>query len=222
MKRFVIIVSAMAGFAFSLIVFSSQDADKQKDFEAQAVHQVKQLGGHAVAPRTTPLIGKYFKDGEAYFVILSKTKVIDEDLSRLKDLPIQNIDISHTSISDKGLTKIAQHDKLTKLNLYETKISDSGATVIGTLSFLIVLNVGYTDFGDKAMNAICEGCPNLGVLDVINTKLTDDGTKNLSKLSKLRDLCISDCSISNKGMSFVAELRELEVLWMGGPKWSEA
>jgi hypothetical protein len=75
--------------------------------------RIEALGGHGVWER------------DAVIVSLGNSKVTDEDLGLFRDFPfVEILDLSHTSIGDKGLSHIYGLSRLEALIVIDTRISE--------------------------------------------------------------------------------------------------
>jgi len=91
--------------------------DKQRK-ELAAWERIEAIGGSGVW------------DNDTVAVSFSKTKVTDEDLELFRDFPrVQMLDLSHTGIGDKGLTKLENLKALESLIVIDTKISAAAIKV---------------------------------------------------------------------------------------------
>jgi|GEM_PF-2325237 len=117
-------------------------------------------------------------------VSLAHTKLSDEDLAALIAisplLALEDLNLTHTPITDRGLVVVSQLRALRKLSLTLTAISDAGLTQL-------------------------EGLEHLTDLYLIDTALTDAAVEPLSKLLTLRSLVLLRTAITPAG---IARLRQ--------------
>lgn len=74
------------------------------------------------------------------------------------------------------------------------------------------LKLDETDTDDTELEKICEKNPELVELTLSNTKITDAGLDNLTKLKKLKKLRLSRTVITDKGMWALAKCERIEDL----------
>jgi internalin A len=210
--------------AFLALERGGGETRKRHADQEAAIRFIRELGGSVVHTDEAPEIFRKGIEkgfGKAFFVYLSKTKVNDDDLIKLKHLqPLAGLDLHNTLITDKGLVTMAGMGSIAHLRISGTKITDEGCKILANLKSLELLYASYTNFGDNALQVICENCPALHTLDAFQTKVTDKGVSNLAKLTKLRDVVLGKCNITNKGLVFVQKLPSLEILWISQTKVS--
>jgi uncharacterized membrane protein len=101
----------------------------------------------------------------------------DDQLEALRPLAPQTVwlDLSGTSISDTGLSTVAQFKNLTRLHLNRTKVSDAGLKQLAGLQHLEYLNL-------------------------YGTGVTDSGVQSLTSLKKLRTLYVWQTAVTPNGL----------------------
>jgi internalin A len=204
------------------VVFMFTDEVRQD--EKKALEYLNALGALVFRSDQAPESFKKHleKDfGKAYFVILSDTKVKDNDLEVLKSLgPIAIIKLNVTSISDRGLQALTRADlsKLVQLELSGTKITNDCSSFFRCTPMLKNLDVSGTHIGDKFVEEIARICSRLEILEISEVKITDKSIPLLSKLKLLKSLNLSATEITNKEAKMFQELRELEVLSLSDTK----
>jgi hypothetical protein len=164
-------------------------------------------------------------------VEFSGEKVTGTGLAALTKLPIEELHIGFCrGLTNDGLKEIGKIKTLRVLILPQGKFDDDGMKQLAELTNLEELTVSYgvNDVGmyvcknfkklrkvnanncgvsDGAMKALLE-CPELRVLELYGSKVTDLGYSYIGKMSKLEELRTS-YNITDKG---VAELGKLEKL----------
>src|SRR4051794_3808030 len=81
----------------------------------------KRLGFQTALDRIEALGGSCVFDGTIQAVVLTGTRVTDDDLSLFNDLPtVEIMDLSDTLIGDAGLARLAHLERLQELVLVNT------------------------------------------------------------------------------------------------------
>ena len=91
---------------------------------------------------------------------------------------LQDLSLSNTSLTDKGIASVAKLKSLRTLDLSATQISDLAITHLSKLHQLDELNLCETNVTDACVSDLIN-IPHLKVLDVCNTGITDHGLKQL-------------------------------------------
>lgn len=135
-------------------------------------------------------------DKRRQFAIANETDVgmrfeaTDEELLRMKNREkLVTLTLAGSPVTDRALAILADSKKLTKLNLSQTKIE--------TLEHVGKLK-------------------ELTMLDLKDTKVTDQALRNLSGLIKLRVLALSDCPITDQALVLLPVLPDLHELELEG------
>ncbi|MCA9140705.1 MAG: hypothetical protein KDB00_28225, partial [Planctomycetales bacterium] len=113
---------------------------------------------------------------------LSGTKITDEQLSSLADLPkLSSLSLENTAVGDLGLLEITRHQpNLQSLYLSKTKVSDAGLVCLGDLNKLSRLDLSSCDVHDEGIKHlhVLEGLTAIGLE---STKVSDQGVMRLSE-----------------------------------------
>jgi len=145
---------------------------------------------------------------------LSGTKLDPAVLSKLCALScLKELNLSRTDIDGKGLASLAEREmaNLKTISLSTTQVTK---TVVKTLlqkdKSLDELDLSYTRLTDQD---ICylknSGClRRVAVLDLSATAVTDDGVKLLNNLPALKELYLSDTTISDQGVTSLLDLNQ--------------
>ena len=97
---------------------------------------------------------------------LRKTKLIDDFMPgfvALNQIPIVNLDLSDTDITDEALTYLASIKTLADLKIAGTSITDEGLEYLVNLASLKALDVSETKCTEKGIREIEKALPNLDV-----------------------------------------------------------
>jgi hypothetical protein len=134
------------------------------------------------------------KAGTADQIRLNETPVSDEDLDQLAGLEdhLLRLNMSHTSITDAGLAKIAAMHKLVQLRLGAPRLTDDGLALLAKL-------------------------PELKHLHLIDAPITDAGLEHLHGLKNLSSLYLDNSRASNEAMGRLVEaLPDVHLHFDGG------
>ncbi len=124
------------------------------------------------------------------------------ELSNLQEL--EELDLSHSGISDEGMALLAGLPRLENLCLWDTLITDIGINELHSLENLRTLNLSETQVSDAGMTNL-ERFPALHTLILTETAVSDAAIPELLKLTKLHNLALRGTQITPEGL---AQLRE--------------
>jgi thiol-disulfide isomerase/thioredoxin len=167
---------------------------------------------------------------------LSHTKLSEEDLIFLKDLPsprslefdrepitdaamaylgklssLQSLSLRYTKITDTGLARLQNLTSLHTLRLEGTKITDHGLIYLKNLSALKILYVGGTQVTDGGLFHL-RNLTGLERFCAHNMHVTDLGLSHLKNLRRLKYLCLHDTKVSDSGLEYLKDMTALETL----------
>lgn len=125
---------------------------------------------------------------------LSNTKITDEGLKSLSNLPLAILNIGQNTVTDKGLKYLPP--TLISLSLENTQVTDSGLKQLQRLKNLRQLNLRS------------------------NEQITDKGSDNLIPLANLFDLDLEGTGISDNCIAKLAKIPALVSLHIGHTKLS--
>jgi Leucine-rich repeat (LRR) protein len=100
------------------------------------------------------------------------------------------------------------------LELNYSSVKDSHLLRLLNLSCLEELKLGSCPVGDAALAHLADHnvVPNLRVLDLSDTDITDQSMAKIAMFTKLERLSLFCCSISNRGLRHIGALVQLEAL----------
>ena len=125
-------------------------------------------------------------------------------------LKLKVIDLSRNKISDFGSDLFISHQKyMEKVFLFGTELSDEGVTFVSKCPNIQVLGLNRTNITDKGLETICVN-KNINKLYIGNTRISDDGVKQLIKLKNLEVLDIYRTRITGKGVALILDLPKLK------------
>ncbi|MEX2120536.1 MAG: hypothetical protein WD847_13160 [Pirellulales bacterium] len=140
------------------------------------------------------------------------------DLKRLEgpltSLPfLREFDLSGATLADRDIEFIGGLTALRQLGLIDTDITDRALTRLAGLRELDVLYVARSiNTTDAGAELIAEQFPDLKVLDLSGTQISDEGMKHISKLSSLEVLSLGKTDVSSDGMTHLVDLPRLRLL----------
>lgn len=149
--------------------------------EQAALSMVRRLGGKAMAV-----------DGQAGIVRidLAHTAVTDDDLARLAGLGgggaagplgrLEELDLTHTAITDRGVEALPAFPRLRKLSLTLTKVTDAGLASLSTLDHLAELYLIETRLSDAAVEPLSR-LRHLQTLVLLRTDVSDAAIDSLRR-----------------------------------------
>ena len=121
-------------------------------------------------------------------------------LKRLKELVLP------ATITDAGMTHVSRMKALEELDLSETQVTGKGLTRLQTLTRLRKLSLPAG--ADDAALANLVVLPDLDELNLAFTEVSDHGLKQLQKLKGLRRLVLPN-SITDQGLVHLQAVRSL-------------
>jgi hypothetical protein len=138
------------------------------------------------------------------------------DLARLPSL--EQLDLSHTRITDEGMLHLKAAPRIVDLNLYYAElVTDQGMTAIRDWKRLKRLNVRGTRISDGTLQIVSR-MTGLEALDIANTQVTDNGLDYLLTLTNLRELAIGRSRLSDNALAVLRMLPTLTYLDLSGAR----
>lgn len=98
------------------------------------------------------------------------------------------------------------------LDLTYSNVKDAHLLRLTNLSSLEVLKLGCCSVGDLAIEHLAAAAPNLRVLDLSDTNVSDQSMPHVSSFTKLEHLSLFSCSLTNRSLRHVGKLVELHSL----------
>ena len=112
---------------------------------------------------------------------LARSKITDKALAHMKELGLEELDLSDTVVSDQGMQFLASMTNLRRLSLARTKVTDEGLAHLKSLVKLEEFDLSSTDVSDVGLKYL-KGFKKLRILRARGTKATADGAEVLSEL----------------------------------------
>ncbi len=119
-------------------------------------------------------------------------------------LELEELDLSHSDISDDGMRILSGLPRLESLSLWDTSITDVGLDGLYDLQNLRTLNLSETQVTDAGMKNL-ERFPALHTLILAETAVGDAAIADLLQLTRLHNLALRGTRITPEGL---AQLRE--------------
>lgn len=104
----------------------------------------------------------------------------DAQLSNIDFTGFQSIDLTTTSVSDAGLSHLAQYPEWRVLVVRNTRVTDAGMKYIGQLRELLYLDLSDTNITNVGLLEL-HSLQKLRYLNLWGTKVTRSGPRELSK-----------------------------------------
>ena len=140
------------------------------------------------------------------------TKITDQGMTAVGKLTdIEVLDLEQTSITDVGMHSITNLKKLKRLNLSKTGITDETMRLVPYWPKIIQLTLQHDSISDKGVAYIQKGAPQLEVLVVHNTGITDKGAPFIARLRNLKVLDLP-AAFDDEGFAIISQLPKLETL----------
>ena len=142
-------------------------------------------------------------DGKIVELSLEYTGILDDELAHLREFPdLRTLSLAGTKVTDNGLQHLAQLKNLQSLSLYYTGIADNGIRHLRDCRHLQFINLVATGTTAKGLSDLADlpeletlilelaplsdadletfqHFPKLTALDLINTKITEEGIEKL-------------------------------------------
>jgi len=145
----------------------------------------------------------------------------DPGVRALASLPLRQIGLASTGITDNGADALSVHvTRLVSLDLGETNTGDAALIWIRDATELVQLGLWRTQVTNR-LPMLLEHVNRLAVLDLSETAVDDVGVKTLYKsgvLHRLTSLDLSTTNVSDKSGSFLRAATQLESLDIGGTR----
>jgi len=168
--------------------------------------------------------GKVKRDqaGNVVSVDLRGSWIYDSQMIELARMArLEQLDLSHTRISDEGMLYLKTAPAITDLNLFYTEqITDLGINAMRDWKHLKRLNLRGTRISDGALEVISH-LTQLEALDIANTQVTDNGLDSLMTLVNLKELSVGRRRESDNEVEVLRLLPTLTYLDLSGPTGAE-
>lgn len=143
---------------------------------------------------------------------LSGTRVSDHGLSNLSGLTeLSRLELDNTDISDNGIAQLLRLSlpNLKELNLNSTRVTDVGVALTCELH-LHHLRLEDTVITNESVRAL-RSCP-VSILNIGYTRVYDPGLIWLQEMPNLRVLSLAGTNVTDEGLRHLIRCRRLQVL----------
>jgi internalin A len=152
--------------------------------------------------------------GRVTTVLLTGTQVNDAGVVHLVGLPLRQLDLGRTEISDAALATL-QRLGLERLELTSTRVTDAGLVHLKGLP-LAMLTLRDTKIRGTALGSL-EGM-NLRLLDLSRTQIADGSIAALEKVKAIDTLDLSDTPITDQAVPHLQRIPGLSTVDLAGTK----
>ena len=195
----------------------AEDSDDEKTRRA-AIAAVLQAGGHIRVAVLEPTVDRL--ERLSIVEINLRDAEVDNDLlthvGNLKE--VQRLDLTDARIDDLGLLAIA-HLPLRELWLQGTNITDVSAVTISGIQTLDFLQLNSTTLSDEFLHSL-DSLPELEDLGLRGTQVTGAGMQHLSRHPKLKKLDVYLTAVDDAGVESLSRCKTLTFLGLSKTKIS--
>lgn len=144
-----------------------------------------------------------------------------QDLEKLSQTPsLETLWLTGTSIRDEQLKSLADLPVLSTMALKSTNITSQALSHLATYPALKRLHLP-TGIDDKGAELLAAGGSKINELDLSYCKITDKAAESLAKLSELTMLYLNDTDLGDAAMEKLSQAPKLEVLLVNGTKLTD-
>ena len=153
---------------------------------------------------------------DAESIDLKGVKLTPKVMRAVGALEPQELDLSGGALTFELLNEMPASPRLRRLWLTNTPTSESMLELV-TQHFpnLVVLGLGRTPVADAGVKELTK-LPQLAVLDLSGTAITNEAAESLSAIQRLRTLMLSNTKFGDAGVQQLTALPSLEILNVGG------
>lgn len=146
---------------------------------------------------------------------LSDATFKDSWLKYLEKVPLQELKLPGTGVSDEGAKHIAKISTLRQLSIYDTNVSGKTIGILAPLKELTLLHINGTKTNDEDIKGLT-AFPKLDSLNLSGTFITEEGCNTLAKLDKVRMLEVSHVPLSKVALERLKPMKSLVQLRVRG------
>ncbi|APZ95588.1 leucine-rich repeat domain-containing protein [Fuerstiella marisgermanici] len=175
------------------------------------------FGGSAI--RIASIMGDTFKaqheannNGEVIRFSVHSAAFGDDECKQLLALTgLRSLDLSGTTITDKGLETLAKLPHLEALRLDDMRLTSTGLKALSQCESLRELTLAGSEFGEVTVDGI-GGIQMVETLDLSDCGVTDASAVGLANLNRLQRLYLGRTQITGKGLQQLAAMPDLTLL----------
>jgi len=162
-------------------------------------------------------------DGSIRALSFRRGWVSDADLDRIAQLDkLERLDLSETRVTDLGMLKLKDLKNVRELNLfYAELVTDEGLAAMRSWPKIERINARGTKVTDNTL-ALLAGKTTLTALDIGFAEVTDSGLQHLSTLPNLRSLSFGGNKLTEVGLQVLRTLPQLESLDLSGKQRTDS
>ncbi len=174
-------------------------------------------------------------EGMKYFNLISSLKPGDLQRIRVHDVPIDEsnlktiakmnglvfLDCSYSDMNDALFAQLTGPQTLQQIDFSRTLVKELNLKSLKALKNLEEMDLSNTGICDAAVNNIVEACPQMQVLNLTGTRITDNSILKLQGLKHLRKLKIKRTAITDKYIDKLLSIKALKKVSMLGGQISK-
>lgn len=128
---------------------------------------------------------------------------------------LTSVVVDNTEVRDEGIAHLSRLVNLHTLSMKGCPVSGYGVTKLhAAVALDIFLN--KTHFTNEGAVALSCHCPKIKLLDVSDTRITDDGVRALSHITQLNDLRIANTDTTDLALACFYEHQNIESIDLRG------
>jgi WD40 repeat protein len=134
---------------------------------------------------------------------------------------LERLTVSNSLITGEGLFSLEDSGSLTNLTLSGCPVSDRGLeAIVQRLPQLKILGLSQTEITDEGLRHLSQ-LEDLYQISLYKTKVTDAGLQHLGTLDRLAYLTLTDTEVSDEGLRHLTGLERLRYVWAKSTKVTE-
>ncbi len=151
------------------------------------------------------------------YLSLENSPVTDRGLKFIEHLPIKNLVLRNTKVTDAGMARLLKFQSLVYLDISGTPVTDAGLEILAKKGSLTTLIADDTSLDDQAVELLSE-FSSLNDLSLAGSAVTDAGVSAIARLAHLEVLNLSNTKIGDNGVKALTTLSHLKSLKLAGTK----
>ena len=157
----------------------------------------------------------------SHVTLTSNEQVSDFNLECLRSIPLKQLSLQNTSVTDEGIEQLEQLSSLEKLYLSGTHVSDHSLGHLSEAHNLVVLTLSSTLVTDAGVRHIAR-LSSLEKLLLTKTAIGDAALMHVEHLKALEELHLQETQITDAGLQHLSKLKNLTVLDLYGTQITPA
>lgn len=148
---------------------------------------------------------------------LSCTKVSDDGLRELasaKRSNMESINLQGCDLTDTGMQYVAKLKKVNKLTLGHTRVGYQGLAKLAGLKLNTLSVDGDKRFDDRCLELVAQQWPDIESLNLNDTVVTGAGLKQITKLKRLRNLCLNALKLQDNDVLPIVQSKSIQGLYL--------